>query len=88
MGKKTIDNSGSFDYFFVKPSVKGNVHKAAKKLMDIKGIREVSITEGDYGFVVKADFLYDRDNNFLYREIVKAVGGTSKKALCYCHYNK
>ncbi len=88
MGKKAIGNSASFGYFFVKPSVKGNVHKAARKLMDIKGIREVSITEGDYGFVVKADFLYDRDNNFLCREIVKAVGGTSKKALCYCHYNK
>ncbi len=88
MDKKTTSNSASFDYFFVKPSRKGNVHKAAKKLIEIKGIREVSVTEGDYGFVVKADFLYERDNDFLYREIVKAVGGTSKKALCYCQYNK
>ena len=88
MGKKTTKGSASFDYFFVKPSRKGNVHKAAKKLIEIKGIREVSVTEGDYGFVVKADFLYERDNDFLYREIIKAVGGTSKKALCYCQYNK
>jgi hypothetical protein len=88
MGKKITNDSASFDYFFVKPSVKGNVHKAAKKLIGIKGIREVSITEGDYGFVVKADFLYERDNDFLYREIIKVVGGTSKKALCYCQYNK
>ena len=88
MGKKTIDNSASFDYFLVKPSVRGNVHKAARKLTDIKCIREVSIAEGDYGFIVKADFLYDRDNDFLYKETVKAVGGTSKKVLCYCHYNK
>ena len=88
MGKKTMNNSVSYDYFFVKPSVKGNVHKTAKRLINIKGIREVSITEGDYGFVVKADFLYERDNDFLYREIIKAVGGTTKKALCYCQYNK
>ena len=45
MGEKAIDNSASFDYFFVKPPVKGNVHKAAKKLMGIKGIREVSIID-------------------------------------------
>lgn len=88
MGKRVMNASGSFDYFFVKPSAKGNVHKAAKKLIEIKGIREVSITEGDYGFIVKADFLYDRDNDFLCREIIKAVGGTSKKASCYCQYNK
>lgn len=88
MSNKIADASGSFDYFFVKPAKKGNVHKAAKRLIGIKGIREVSITEGDYGFVVKADFLYERDNDFLYNEIMKAVGGTSKKALCYCQYNK
>ena len=88
MDKKTMSNSASFDYFFVKPSRKGNVHKAAKKLIEIKGIREVSVTEGDYGFVVKADFLYERDNDFLHKEIMKAVGGTTKKALCYCQYNK
>lgn len=88
MGKIKTNDSASFDYFFVKPSRKENVHKAAKRLIGIKGIREVSVTEGDYGFVVKADFLYKRDNDFLYREIMKAVGGTSKKALCYCQYNK
>ena len=88
MDKKTTSNSESFDYFFVKPSVKGNVHKTAKKLIGIKGIREVSVMEGDYGFVVKADFFDERDNDFLHKEIMKAVGGTSKRAMCYCQYNK
>ena len=88
MGKKTSNTSASFDYFFVKPSKKGDVHGAARKLIGIKGIREVSVMEGDYGFVVKADFMDERDNEFLYREILKAVGGTSKKAMCYCQYQK
>ncbi len=88
MVKRITNASGSFDYFFVKPSRKGDVHKAARKLIGIKGIREVAITEGDYGFVVKADFLYERDNNFLYKEIMKAVGGTSNKAVCHCEYHK
>lgn len=88
MGKKTTNDSASFDYFFVKPSKKSNVHDAAQKLISIKGIREVSVMEGDYGFVVKADFMDERANNFLYREILKAVGGTSRKAVCYCQYHK
>ena len=87
-GSKIAKGSGSFDYFFVKPSVKGNVHRAARKLIGIDGIREVSVMEGDYGFVVKADFFDDRDNDFLHKEIMKAVGGTSKRAMCYCQYNK
>lgn len=87
MGKRTT-GSASFDYFFVKPSRKGNVHSAARKLIGIKGIREVSVMEGDYGFVVKADFLDEQANDFLYHEILKAVGGTSKKAMCYCQYHK
>lgn len=88
MSKKTTTGSGGFDYFLVKPSVKENVHKTAKKLINIKGVREVSITEGDYGFIVKADFFAERDSNFLHKEILKAVGGTSKKALCYCQYKR
>ncbi len=87
-GSKIAKGGASFDYFFVKPSVKGNVHRAARKLIGINGIREVSVMEGDYGFVVKADFLDEQANNLLYREIMKAVGGSSRKAVCYCQYHK
>ena len=88
MDKKIKSSKGNFDYFFVKPSRGRDVHESAKRLMEIKGVKEVAITEGDCGFVVKADFLYERENDFLYREIMKAVGGTSRKAACYCEYHK
>jgi len=88
MGKRTIASRTGFDYFFVKPSGNEDVQKAAKKLMGIKGIREVAVTEGDYGFVVKADLLYEGENALLHREIAKAVGGTARKAVCICNYRK
>jgi hypothetical protein len=86
MGKKTRRVSGSFDYFFVKPSAKYNVHEAAKRLIGIDRVREVSITEGDCGFVLKAEQSYGDDN--LDREITDAVGGASRKAVCHCKYLK
>ncbi len=88
MGKKTNMVSGGFDYFFVKPAPRKDVHKAARKLMDIKGVSEVSVTEGEYGFIVKADFFDERDNDFLCKEILKAVGGRSSKAACHYKYRK
>ena len=90
MGKRITTHSRSFDYFFVKPSGKSSesVHRAAKKLIGISRVREVSITEGDYGFVVKAEQAYD-DGNLTSGEIVRAIGGgSSKRAICHCRYVK
>ena len=72
-------------YFFVRPGRNGNVHKAAARLMRIGKVREVAITEGDYGFVVKAHGVED-DDKAVTREIAKVVGGSSRKAVCHCRY--
>ena len=55
MNKKINTVSKSYDYFFAKSTKRANVHVSAKKLMSIKEVREVSITEVDYGFVIKAE---------------------------------
>ncbi len=88
MDKRIRNHRGSYDYFFAKPEAKGNVHKTAQKLIGIKRIREVSITEGDYGFVVKADLLYKEGADSLNKEIRKIVGGSSSRAVCRCQYSK
>lgn len=87
-GKNVRSYGSSYDYFFVKPGRKDNVHKTAQKLIGIKRVREVVITEGDYGFIVKADPLHDDRNDLLGKEIIKVVGGSSKMAVCYCEYSK
>ena len=77
--------SHGYHYFFVRPGRSGNLHKAAARLMGIRKVSEVAITEGDYGFVVKARDIRDGEKAVV-REIAKAVGGSSKRAVCHCRY--
>ncbi|MDE1834736.1 MAG: hypothetical protein KGH64_05360 [Candidatus Micrarchaeota archaeon] len=87
MGNKIRSVRGSYDYFFVKPSENGNAHKTARKLISLRRVREVAITEGDCGFVVKAEQVYEEED-LLKKEIADAIGCSSKKAACYCLYVK
>ncbi len=77
--------SHGYHYFFVKPGRKTDVHTAATRLMGIREIREVAVTEGDYGFVVKAHNV-DEGEKAVVREIARAVGGSSRRAVCHCRY--
>ncbi len=88
MGRGIRNRSGSYDYFFVKPEGRRNVHETAQRLMRIGRIREVVITEGHYGFVVKANTLYGAMHDSLDKEIIDVVGGSFKKVLCHCQYVK
>jgi hypothetical protein len=72
--------SRGYHYFFVRPGRNGNLHKAAARLMGIRKVEEVAITEGDYGFVVKAHDVKDGEKEVV-REIARAVGGSSKRAV-------
>ena len=84
MNRKNIRRvSHGYHYFFVRPRRSGNVHKAAARLMGIRKVKEVAVTEGDYGFVVKA---HESEGDGVVREIAKAVGGSSRKAVCHCRY--
>ncbi|MCL4365036.1 MAG: hypothetical protein M1569_01730 [Candidatus Marsarchaeota archaeon] len=78
--------AGGYGLFFVMPSSCSNAHKSARRLMRVKQIREVLITEGDCGFVVKAA---DADGiEHVSRKISAVVGGNSKIALCHFQYKK
>jgi hypothetical protein len=89
MGNRTIRRRNrGYNLFFVKPGRNADVHKTAKKLIEIERIKEVIITEGAYGFVVKADVHYEESALDLKKEIAKVVGGSSRGAVCYCQYSK
>jgi hypothetical protein len=90
MGKKTNNHAGtgrSFDYFFVKPLLGGDAHASARKLAQIRGVREVSLTEGEYGFIVKTDISDDEGSNTVYDSIRSVVGGKLRRAVCHCSYS-
>ncbi len=88
MGKRIRGNSGNNRYFFVKPVVKENVYKTAKRLIGMERVKEVAITEGDYGFVIKAAPLNDSQSDYLFRKIMEVVGGSSNNAVCLFQYSK
>ena len=74
-------------YFFVKPKQNGSIDKAVARLMKIDVVKEVSVTEGEYGFVVRTNRIHEDDTEVLSR-IRKVVKGKSAKAICYCSYVK
>ena len=84
-GKEIRRVSRGYHYFFVKPGRNGDVHRAAERLMKIEDVKEVSIVEGEYGFIVKAEESHE-DGKQVMVGISKAVGGRSSKAVCHCQY--
>ena len=84
-GKSALGN-GKGSLFLVMPSKCSDVHKSAKKLMAIGRIREVMVTEGSYGFVVRADAGVECRK--MGREIARVVGGMSRIAVCHYSYRK
>ena len=85
VGKEVRRISRGYHYFFVKPRRGGNAHEVAGKLMEIKNVKEVSIVDGDYGFIVKAREADENDGQVMV-SINKAVGGRASKAVCHCQY--
>ncbi len=89
MSTKIKNNASEYHYFFVKPNRLGSVHDAAKKLMKVRQVREVVITEGEYGFVVKATTAMGKSEaDSVSKEISGITGGRPAKAACYCEYRK
>ena len=77
---KTLDES-KFSMFFLRPKKSLDVHAVARKLVSTKGVREVLITEGEYGFIVKAsEDCHDR--------IFSAVSDGYRKVTCHYKYRR
>lgn len=53
--------TNGYSYFFVKPKTHGDVQKVAKKLIGLDKVKEVVVTEGAFGFIVKSNLLYEED---------------------------
>ena len=87
VGKRIRRVSRGYHYFFVKPRQNGDVEKAVERLMEIDGVKEVSVTDGEYGFLVKTHADSKKSGNVLDR-IGKATGGRAVKAVCHCQYVK
>ena len=75
-------------FFFVRPGPSSNVRLVAQRLASMHHVREVHITEGEYGFVVKSALLDYEKQQELGRRIEKAAKGTSKALISHCEISK
>jgi hypothetical protein len=78
--------NGTGSLFFVMPAKCSDVHKSAKKLIAIGKIKEVMITEGSYGFVVRTEA--GAEPGRIGKDISRVVGGVSRIAVCHYLYRK
>ncbi len=74
--KNERDSSGLCGFFFVKPR-EGNAKRFAKKLLDMEGVKEVMLTTGEYGFVVKTRMKDENAHQTMAKAIAKNVGDCS-----------
>jgi DNA-binding Lrp family transcriptional regulator len=51
-------------FYFLGPAANGNARSFVEKLARLKGVKEVHLTEGRYGFVVKAVEIGHDHNQF------------------------
>ena len=87
MGRKNIQRvSNGYHYFFVKPGDGMNADATARRIMEIGPVGEVLVTEGEYGFVVRASGSV-QDGEALLARINRASRGTSRRVMCHCRYS-
>ena len=75
-------------FFFVRPGPNSNVRLVAQRLASMHHVKEVHITEGEYGFIVKSALLDYEKQQELGRRIEKAAKGTSKSLVSHCEVSR
>ena len=85
VGKEIKRVSRGYHYFFVKPKDNDSIEGTVERLMKIEHVKEVSITEGEYGFVVKTGEIREGEVEVL-AQIGKAAKGKSARVVCRCSY--
>lgn len=73
-------------FFFIKPIPNTDAKSLSRNLLGIKNIEEVDITEGDYGYVVKAK--YTGEDDAIGEYIAKNMKSKYGVALSYYNLRK
>ena len=74
--------------YFVKPKENANADKLAERFAGFDSVEEVLLTEGDFGFIVKARMDSATDNGDLARCIAEVSSGNCGTVVSYYKYRK
>jgi hypothetical protein len=75
-------------FYFIRPRKNINAGELAEKLIELKPVEEVFLTEGDCGFIVKARFTNNKEPKDVVDYISKNVGSKYGKVVSYYEYRK
>ena len=75
-------------FYFIEPRENADADLLAEKLISLKPVEEVFLTDGDYGFIVKARFFKDEEPNDVTKYISSKMGGRFGKVVSYIQYKK
>ena len=75
-------------FFFLKPKTDVDSKAVMEKLFSLKNVREVIMTEGDVGYIVKTRLFSDKSDRDTERMIVKSVGSRLGVAVSYNSFRK
>ena len=75
-------------FYFIKPKANSDADLLAEQLIELKPVEEVFLSDGDYGFVVKARFFKGKEPNDVTKYITSKVGNKFGKVVSYYQYKK
>ena len=75
-------------FFFIEPRSNANADELAESLIKLPTVQEVYLTDGDYGFVVKARFLQGREPHNMAKYIASHVSPKFGHITGYYQYRK
>lgn len=81
-------NDKSYSYYLIEPSENSNANHMAEKLITLKNVVEVNVTEGDYGFIVKVKLPKDNKHDAAYTYLSKRLGNNFGRVTSYYQYIK
>ncbi len=75
-------------FYLLRPKENANIDVLADQLISLKNVREVFVTDGDYGFIVKTRFSEGKEPKNVTRYITKHIGQDYGKVVSYYRYKK
>lgn len=83
-----VRHGKGYRFYLVNPQSGASASKTAAKLMKISGVSEVIITEGRYGFIVRAQAETAPQGRRVYSAIQSCVKGSLSEAVAHFRYVK
>ncbi len=81
-------NSSLHRFYLISPRENADASSLAEKLLSLKPVQEVFLTDGDFGYIVKARFSKDNEPEDAVDHLAKRIDSKFGKVVSYYQYKK